>query len=932
MKKWQKSISVITSVIMAASLAACGNGGNTGNSSENGGAAGVKSAENCVYSTKALPLGEDVGVDLSSVSISKLYSDSDRLYAIGYSSSDVAAGYKTLTSSLDGTGLVIGDLLGGTGADLMESCVGSDGNYYVITVGGAEAPQGGPSAYSPDSQATPDQDAPISEELDEGPVSDTGTDESEGPTAEENQIDYSQGPTADENEVDYSGGPGAEANGSARAQERNTPGSKAATKVSAKVTTVSSPLIKAAAPDNSFSEADQENPADTNDADTQNIDNAYDANAASPDDEALTEDETADGPGATADEYTAEEVVSTESPDGAGMSSSYGYTISCVTPQGELKWSKELLPEGADSTVYYVSGIAYSQSGILVSDALGIELISANDGSFVKTLCTEDKVKNSSLFELGDGRVALQTFGESGQEIIILDPATGELKESVAVSNDLNMLSMAVGKTYPLYVIGDSAIYGLPLDGSGAVKVVDYIESDLDIISISAFTELADGSFAAVLISNDGEDQRVVMTKVDDDVVAQRKTLRLGCYYMDYEVRKQVLAFNKASQDVHITIEDYSQYDSTGGNEGLTRLNTDIVSGNAPDIILVNDMMPVNSYTSKGVLEDLTPYFDKDEELDRSKFLTNVFDAFAIDGKMYTIVPSFYALAVVGKTSDIADGSDFTLDKVNQLVQAQGVKPELSFGYTTRDVVFAQALQYCGDRFIDWNELKSNFDSEEFIQLLNFVKQFPANLDSESMGNDTSAYYRSGTSLFQIDSLGGFDEYVNLKYGTFGTDITLAGFPSVSATKATIAPQLRLAIGASSKDKDACWSFVRRFLLDDYQKSLEMYWPVSLTAIDARAESAKSPIYYTDVDGNQTEEHVIVNIGGEDIQLPRITQEEVDQVKEFLSSLTTSVYNDSAVNNIIYEEAEAFFEGQKSAEEVAGVIQSRVQIYINENS
>ena len=37
------------------------------------------------------------------------------------------------------------------------------------------------------------------------------------------------------------------------------------------------------------------------------------------------------------------------------------------------------------------------------------------------------------------------------------------------------------------------------------------------------------------------------------------------------------------------------------------------------------------------------------------------------------------------------------------------------------------------------------------------------------------------------------------------------------------------------------------------------------------------------------------------------------------------------ITNIITEEAEAFFKGQKSVADVAGVIQSRVQVYVNEN-
>ena len=92
------------------------------------------------------------------------------------------------------------------------------------------------------------------------------------------------------------------------------------------------------------------------------------------------------------------------------------------------------------------------------------------------------------------------------------------------------------------------------------------------------------------------------------------------------------------------------------------------------------------------------------------------------------------------------------------------------------------------------------------------------------------------------------------------------------------------------------------------------------------------PLYYEDENGNQVEDHIIVNIGGEDIALPRITDTEVDQMYSFLKGLDNEAYFDASVENIIAEEAAAFFAGQKTAEDVAGVIQSRVQIYINENS
>ena len=40
---------------------------------------------------------------------------------------------------------------------------------------------------------------------------------------------------------------------------------------------------------------------------------------------------------------------------------------------------------------------------------------------------------------------------------------------------------------------------------------------------------------------------------------------------------------------------------------------------------------------------------------------------------------------------------------------------------------------------------------------------------------------------------------------------------------------------------------------------------------------------------------------------------------------------DEKIMEIITEESNAYFEGQKSAKETADVIQNRIQVYVNEN-
>ena len=60
--------------------------------------------------------------------------------------------------------------------------------------------------------------------------------------------------------------------------------------------------------------------------------------------------------------------------------------------------------------------------------------------------------------------------------------------------------------------------------------------------------------------------------------------------------------------------------------------------------------------------------------------------------------------------------------------------------------------------------------------------------------------------------------------------------------------------------------------------------------------------------------------------------EEVAEVTNFIKSLNQVYSSNDSIDSIITEEASAFYSGQKTAKEVADIIQSRVSIYVNENS
>ncbi|MDD6090847.1 MAG: hypothetical protein PUB77_09340, partial [Clostridiales bacterium] len=60
------------------------------------------------------------------------------------------------------------------------------------------------------------------------------------------------------------------------------------------------------------------------------------------------------------------------------------------------------------------------------------------------------------------------------------------------------------------------------------------------------------------------------------------------------------------------------------------------------------------------------------------------------------------------------------------------------------------------------------------------------------------------------------------------------------------------------------------------------------------------------------------------------TEEEAQQLREVTATTTKMMNRDQSIMDIVSEQAAAYFSGQKTAEEVAKLIQSKASIYINE--
>ena len=138
-----------------------------------------------------------------------------------------------------------------------------------------------------------------------------------------------------------------------------------------------------------------------------------------------------------------------------------------------------------------------------------------------------------------------------------------------------------------------------------------------------------------------------------------------------------------------------------------------------------------------------------DKEIDKSDFMQNVIDAFKMDDKMYVIVPGFTVTGIAGKSKYIGDGKNLSFDKIRKIAADKGLDNSAVFGLTDRDTVFHYAIAFSGDQFIDRNAHTCNFNTDEFRELLEFVKLFPEAINEEQY-NDYYTQYLADKALFAL--------------------------------------------------------------------------------------------------------------------------------------------------------------------------------------
>ena len=640
-----------------------------------------------------------------------------------------------------------------------------------------------------------------------------------------------------------------------------------------------------------------------------------------------------------------------------------------------------------DGNSFYVSSFFVDNSGnVYLSDWQNVYIYD-QDGNKKTTVDLGEN--GGDLCELKAGVVGVSYYKndeakpeESGRVFQEIDPATGKLTGDTVKLPDAAYSFFPGDDVYDIYYDYNGNIYGYKFDTDTKDKVIDWIECDINSNNINSYSILPDGRVIAFESSYDDQAQKnnmqlIVMTRVDAASVVNKTVLTFACMYLDWDMRDAIVKFNRASNTHRIVVRDYSEYNTDDDyNAGIQKLNTEMLSGKLPDMIDINTYsMPVEQYAAKGFLTDLYELIDADADLSREDFVQPVIKALeSADGKLYQLPNTFAVSTAIALDKVAGDYDTWNLAAVKDAMTKLQDGASVFDVYRTKTDILQTCISRNIDAFVDWENGSAHFDSDEFKALLEFANQFPDTYDWENATDEEndSAQNRmnAGKQLMTDMYVSSFEDMLYQLTGYNG-GVKFVGYPSEDGTSNhTFQIDGSIAISSTCADKTAAWNFMKQFLTEDYQSGYNVWnFPINQKAFDQKMKDAMTEEYQTDENGNVVKDEngnpiripkmtyyttdtgggvafaattetaaSTVVIGGsgvnEDgsISIYAMTQEQADQILDLINA-TTAVYGyDESILNIISDEAAAYFAGEKSLDDTANMIQSRVNLYVAEQS
>ena len=607
---------------------------------------------------------------------------------------------------------------------------------------------------------------------------------------------------------------------------------------------------------------------------------------------------------------------------------------------------------GGTGVVNGISGMEYTSLGDLaVLDYAGkVHLIDDGTGELKKTFDSTDRV-HSIVSQGAD--LLLQTQ----EDVMTVEAESGKTKETderlkeailANVSADAGFsgvkgIVFAQGKDGYGFFADSDGIYSWQSGGSVFDQIVNGALTSLSDPSfgLSCMAALDDDSFLLTGMDSKGIPKMLHYVYSADTPSVPETELKLYSLRDSNELRQIISKFQKDNPDILVTLEiGMSGNDAVTSSDALRTLATDILAGKGPDVLIM-DGMPVDSYSEKGLLADISSIIDKINGQDG--VFEQIAGAYSKDGAHYA-VPTRFAIPVIqGHTGSVENINDLkSLTEAAQGAKERYHDIESVLGSMDAESMAARLMGSCSPAWVKEDGTLDEASLQEFYEALSELyaldEEYRKICEEEGRGVGMSGLDSVNDSANGVEAMGLLMKTTLLNPGLLYGLHDYSYLTSVDKTSGNTTEKMLngqaaevfvpLSVASISSKSGHQEEAVRllEYILGKEGQSVSQNggFPVNKAAFDQMLADSQN--------GSVQEGFTISGSGGEmlQFQIEPPTEEQKQAVKGWAESLKTPALTDSVVKEAVLEQAQKCLEEGISPAEAAKTVIQKVNLYLSE--
>lgn len=382
----------------------------------------------------------------------------------------------------------------------------------------------------------------------------------------------------------------------------------------------------------------------------------------------------------------------------------------------------------------------------------------------------------------------------------------------------------------------------------------------------------------------------------------------------------------KNSENLKIKIVTFDSYE-----EMKARVNSEIMSGKGPDVLLFNGTYDVDDSFKTSASGSLLALDERMSELDEENYFTNILDAGIVNGHQYFLPLSWNILQAYSSQGKMEENgySDNMFEAYAEDAAALANDDTMGVSSFTYGRADGSRMNYfldvAGVEVIDWASGQLNDNKDQVQQVAEFVKVVSDNQEK----NMTIA------QRYSRDFAGAVEHFTYLTEDfPFMNNLCFyqTAYPNSVNDEMYFAPYINLeggitaqveqygAISAYTKHEDQAWKLLLHIL--DYESS------VTFNKYD-RDELIMAPVNKA-VYAAYVEELATSEFFGGGHDLSPLSEKWVQVLEEIPAKVNTAVIHNGAIGSLIQECMDPYLNGQDSFDNCYETLTTRLQVYLDE--